>query len=79
MSFPDLRAFIDRLRHDEDIVTVDAPVDRHLEAAEIHRRVIAAGGPALMFTNVRDSGPGIRDSGLGIRDSNPESPIPNPG
>ena len=25
----------------------------HLEAAEIHRRVIAAGGPALLFTNVQ--------------------------
>ena len=25
---------------------------RRLEAAEIHRRVIAAGGPALLFTNV---------------------------
>ena len=24
-----------------------------LEAAEIHRRVIAAGGPALLFTNVK--------------------------
>ena len=31
---------------------MDAPVDPHLEAAEIHRRVIAAGGPALLFTNV---------------------------
>src|SRR4029450_14118766 len=38
------------------------PVDPHLEVAEIHRRVIAAGGPALLFTNVRDSGFGIRDS-----------------
>jgi UbiD family decarboxylase len=27
-------------------------VDASLEAAEIHRRVIAAGGPALVFTNV---------------------------
>jgi len=62
MSFPDLRSFIERLHRDEDIVTVEAPVDRHLEVAEIHRRVIAAGGPALMFTNVRDSGVGIRDS-----------------
>ena len=53
MSFPDLRAFIDRLRRDDDIVTVEAPVDRHLEVAEIHRRVTAAGGPALLFTNVR--------------------------
>jgi UbiD family decarboxylase len=52
VSFPDLRSFIDRLQRDTDIVTVEAPVDRHLEVAEIHRRVIAAGGPALMFTNV---------------------------
>src|SRR6187399_3660022 len=56
MSFPDLRAFIDTLRRDNDIVTVDAPVDPHLEVAEIHRRVIAAGGPALLFTNVSGSG-----------------------
>ena len=52
MSFPDLRSFIDRLRSDNDIVTVDAPVDANLEVAEIHRRVIAAGGPALLFNNV---------------------------
>ena len=54
MSFSDLRAFIDRLRLDDDIVTVEAPVNRYLEVAEIHRRVIAAGGPALLFTNVVD-------------------------
>ena len=30
-----------------------APVDANLEVAEIHRRVIAAGGPALLFTNVK--------------------------
>src|SRR5258708_27561853 len=52
VSFPDLRAFIEQLHRDRDIVTVDAPVDRHLEVAEIHRRVIAAGGPAVLFTNV---------------------------
>ncbi|HVZ20572.1 MAG TPA: UbiD family decarboxylase [Vicinamibacterales bacterium] len=53
--FSDLRAFIDRLRGDTDIVTVDAPVDPRLEVAEIHRRVIGAGGPALLFTNVKGS------------------------
>jgi UbiD family decarboxylase len=53
--FPDLRSFIDRLHRDRDIVTVEAPVDRHLEVAEIHRRVIAAGGPALLFTSVKGS------------------------
>ena len=51
-GFPDLRAFIDRLRRDGDLAVVGAPVDAALEAAEIHRRVIAAGGPALFFTNV---------------------------
>jgi UbiD family decarboxylase len=53
--FADLRAFLDRLRRDDDLVTVEAPVDPSLEVAEIHRRVIAAGGPALLFTNVAGS------------------------
>ena len=55
MSFPDLRAFLDRLRRDDDVVTVEAAVDPYLEAAEIHRRVVAAGGPALIFTSVARS------------------------
>ena len=55
MSFPDLRAFLDRLRKDNDLFQIDALVDPELEAAEIHRRVIAAGGPALLFTNVKGS------------------------
>jgi 4-hydroxybenzoate decarboxylase subunit C len=41
---------------------VEATVDRHLEVAEIHRRVIAAGGPALLFTNA-----GSREPGSGIQ------------
>jgi UbiD family decarboxylase len=52
-SFPDLRAYLDRLRRDGDLVTIDAPVDANLEVAEVHRRVIAAEGPALLFTNVK--------------------------
>ena len=51
-GFPDLRAFIDQLRRDNDVAIIDAPVDPNLEVAEIHRRVIASGGPALLFTNV---------------------------
>ncbi len=50
--FPHLRAFLDRLRQDDELVTIEAPVSARLEVAEIHRRVIAAGGPALLFTNV---------------------------
>ena len=53
--FPDLRAFIDRLRRDGELAVVDTAVDPRLEVAEIHRRVIAAGGPALLFTNVEGS------------------------
>ncbi|HYJ94211.1 MAG TPA: UbiD family decarboxylase domain-containing protein, partial [Vicinamibacterales bacterium] len=56
MSFPDLRAFLDQLRRDADLVTVESEVDPHLEVAEIHRRVVAGGGPALLFTNVKGSG-----------------------
>ena len=52
-TFPDLRAFLDQLRRDGDLAVVDAPVDARLEAAEVHRRVVAAGGPALLFTSVR--------------------------
>jgi len=55
MSFPDLRAFLAQLERDGALVTVDAPVDPRLEVAEIHRRVIAAGGPAILFTNVKGS------------------------
>ena len=55
MSFPDLRVFLDRLRHDRDLVEITVPVDRAQEAAEIHRRVVAAGGPALLFRNVTNA------------------------
>jgi 4-hydroxybenzoate decarboxylase subunit C len=51
--YPDLRLFLDALRRDRELVTIEASVDARLEAAEIHRRVIAAGGPALLFTNVK--------------------------
>ena len=50
--FPDLRTFLERLRRDNDLVEIAAPVDARLETAEVHRRVIAAGGPALLYTNV---------------------------
>ncbi|MFN9707309.1 MAG: 4-hydroxybenzoate decarboxylase, partial [Planctomycetota bacterium] len=51
----DLRAFLDLLRREDDLVTIDAEVDPDLEAAEVHRRVIAAGGPALLFRRVKGS------------------------
>jgi UbiD family decarboxylase len=51
-NFADLRAFLAQLRRDGDLAVVEAPVSADLEVAEIHRRVIAADGPALLFTNV---------------------------
>ncbi len=51
-SFPDLRSYLSELRHRQDLAVVEAPVSARLEAAEIHRRVVAAGGPALLFTKV---------------------------
>ena len=54
-TFPNLRAFLDQLRRDGDLAVVEAPVSARLEVAEIHRRVISAGGPALLFTRVEGS------------------------
>lgn len=50
-----LQELIDHLRGVGEIVDVYAPVDPHLELAEIHRRVIAQEGPALLFHNVKGS------------------------
>jgi len=52
LQFQDLRSFVDQLKRDRDLRVVEAPVSARLEAAEIHRRVIAAGGPALLFTGI---------------------------
>lgn len=52
-GFSDLRAFLQQLRRDGDLVVVDAPVDANQEIAEVHRRLIAVGGPAVLFTNVK--------------------------
>jgi len=50
-----LRSFLELLRKESDLVEVGAEVDPNLELAEIHRRVIERGGPALLFTNVKGS------------------------
>jgi UbiD family decarboxylase len=55
VSFKNLREFLDVLKRENDLAIIDAPVDPNLEVAEIHRRVIDAGGPALLFTNVKGS------------------------
>jgi 4-hydroxybenzoate decarboxylase subunit C len=47
-----LRQFLQTLKNENDLIEITAPVDANLELAEIHRRVIEEGGPALLFTNV---------------------------
>jgi UbiD family decarboxylase len=49
----DLRALLDLYRREGELIEIEAPVDPDLEAAEVHRRVIAAGGPALLFKNIQ--------------------------
>lgn len=51
-----LRSFLDLLRREKDLVSIDTEVDPYLELAEVHRRVIERGGPALLFNRVKGSG-----------------------
>jgi UbiD family decarboxylase len=51
----DLRALLAALRREGELVEIDTEVNPDLEAAEVHRRVIAAGGPALLFKRVAGS------------------------
>lgn len=51
----DLQEFIALLRSEGELVEVHAEVDPKLEAAEIHRRIIAANGPAILFKNIQGS------------------------
>ncbi len=67
MSANDVHAFIDTLRRAGELVTVEAEVDPRLEIAEIHRRVIAAGGPALLFLHPKGSGMPVVTNLFGTR------------
>lgn len=50
-----LRDFLELLRSKKELQVIDTEVDPYLEIAEIHRRVIARQGPALLFTKVKGS------------------------
>ena len=54
MGYRSLRQCIEDLEKTSELVRIRHEVDPCLEAAEIHRRVCAAGGPALLFENVRN-------------------------
>ncbi|MEQ1504562.1 MAG: UbiD family decarboxylase [Myxococcota bacterium] len=53
--YDSVSSFVDALRRENELVEIDAEVDPHLELAEVHRRVIAADGPALLFTRPKGS------------------------
>ncbi|MCK6451812.1 MAG: UbiD family decarboxylase [Alphaproteobacteria bacterium] len=52
MSFSSLRDFIDRLERANRLVRVKEPVSPVLEMTEIQTRLLAEGGPAVLFENV---------------------------
>jgi 4-hydroxy-3-polyprenylbenzoate decarboxylase len=55
MPFDSLRDYVDALRAAGELHEISAAVDPKLEISEIADRVVKAGGPALLFTNVRGS------------------------
>ena len=52
MAYRSLREFIAKLEAAGELVRVKEPVSSVLEMTEIHRRLLAKGGPAVIFENV---------------------------
>jgi len=55
MSFDSLAQFVHALRRADELVEVRTEVDPYLEISEISDRAVKAGGPALLFSNVKGS------------------------
>ena len=53
MAYRDLKHFVDVLRQRGELKEISVEVDPVLEISEIADRVVKAGGPALLFTNVK--------------------------
>ena len=49
MSFQSLRSFLHFLQQENDLKTIDYPIDPCLEVTEVSRRVLHKDGPALLF------------------------------
>jgi 4-hydroxy-3-polyprenylbenzoate decarboxylase len=58
MPYASLRDFIARLEAGGRLKRVAAPVSPYLEMTEIQTRLLAEGGPAVLFENVVHPGPG---------------------
>ncbi len=52
MGYRTLRHCLLDLRAAGQLITIEAPIDAHLEAAELQRRLFRAGGPAVLLANV---------------------------
>ena len=55
MQYRDLREFIDKLEALGELKRIELEVDPYLEITEICDRTLRAGGPALLFENVKGS------------------------
>jgi 4-hydroxy-3-polyprenylbenzoate decarboxylase len=55
MAYRNLRAFLDVLERDGDLLRIRERVSPRLEISEIADRAVKAGGPALLFENVEGS------------------------
>ena len=55
MSYASLRDFMDRLEREGRLVRVSEPVSPTLEMTEIQTRLLAEGGPAVLFETVVDA------------------------
>jgi 4-hydroxy-3-polyprenylbenzoate decarboxylase len=53
MGYRNLTDCVNDLEQAKKLIRVSDAVDANLEAAEIHRRVYQAGGPAILFDNVK--------------------------
>lgn len=51
MAYRNLKDFVHRLKHENELVEISKPVSPKLEITEITDRVTKANGPALLFTN----------------------------
>ncbi len=52
MAYASLREFLNELERDGQLVRVGEPVSTRLEMTEIQTRLLAEGGPAVLFENV---------------------------
>ncbi len=55
MNYKSLKECVADLERNGQLIRIEQEVDPNLEAAEIHRRVFQAGGPAVYYANVKGS------------------------